>query len=222
MMLRVRAEHEVAFGLTEHFVDGGAEGVVAPIRAGLCRPIRRREMIARRSTPKRSTGSGICRITPQHRRRQQRGATRWRAHHGEGLLRIEARGAKGEHRNTVKPRRHQHIHQAGEPRPVGRRPHAVAGLRKEIEAQLDSRQVPEHRTMRLQRAFRIAGRARGEIEERWVVGSGIDIFKAVAGGFERSGKGRRIRRRPHRSGRRAPARAPGASPSPPSANWQGR
>ena len=107
------------------------------------------------------------------------------ADHGEGLFGIEPRRAEGEDGNAVVPGGHQYIHQAGEPCPVGRRPHDVAGLREKIETEFGARQMTEHGTVRLQRPFRIAGGARGEVQERRIVSRGIDVREAVARRFER-------------------------------------
>ena len=148
--------------------------------------------------PKRSTGSAHLAHQAQHRRHQQRGAHLMPADHGEGLLGIEARRAEREYGNAVIPGGHQHIHQAGEPRPVGRRPHDVTRLREEIEAELGSRQMSEHRAMRLQRAFWIAGCARGEIQEGRIVGRGIDVGEGIACGLERFRQRLRFRLRGHR------------------------
>ena len=74
-------------------------------------------------------------------------------------LRLELLGAIAEHRHAVIPRREQRIEQAADPGPVRRRPHQVAGLRKEIMCHLDIGQMAEQHAMGVQRALRIPCRA---------------------------------------------------------------
>ncbi len=153
------------------------------------------EMIVRKSIAVTLHRIGNLTHHPEHGRRQQCGPHPVTAHHGESLLGVEARRAKRQHWHSVEPGGHQHVHQPREPRPVGRRPHAVARLRKRIETHLGPRHVSEHRAVRLQRAFRVACCARGEIEECRIVGCGVDIFETVTRGFDRLGNGRRVRHR---------------------------
>ena len=95
------------------------------------------------------------------------------------------------------PSGHQHIHQASEPCPIRRRPHDVARLREEVEAELGPRQMAKHGSVRLERAFWIARGARGEIQEGRIVGRGVDVGESIASQFERSSQRLGFRRRDH-------------------------
>ncbi len=70
--------------------------------------------------------------------------------------------------------RQQHVEQAAGPGPIGRRPVAVATLRKRIMRQLGAGQMAEQHAVCMQRAFRLAGGARGVDHHRRIVRRCID------------------------------------------------
>src|ERR1700684_3976913 len=109
-----------------------------------------------------------------------------RVHHQHPLWGRELAGAMPDHGHGVVPGREQRIDQAADPGPVGRRPHQIAGLGQEIVAHLDIRQMAEHEAMRMQRALRIAGGARGEDDHRRIVGRGIGGGKFSRSRLERA------------------------------------
>src|SRR3546814_3209112 len=57
---------------------------------------------------------------------------------------------------------------------VGRRPHAIAVLRKQIVRDFDARQMAQQHTMRMQRAFGLASGARCINNDGRIVGCRID------------------------------------------------
>jgi len=111
-------------------------------------------------------------------------------HHGVGLLGVKARRAKRQHRHSVKP--------AGSTRPSTLQAGPVGWDHMQSPAAGTNRnpsRLPacvEHRAVRLQRAFRAACRARGEVEKRRIV-AGCRRFRNCHARLRSLGNGRRVR-----------------------------
>ena len=90
------------------------------------------------------------------------------------FLGVEFRHAFGDHANAVKQRGQQHVHQAAGPGPIRRRPHPIAGLRKELMRKLDAGKVAEQNPMRVEHALGIAGRAGSVDDDRGIFGPRFD------------------------------------------------
>jgi hypothetical protein len=84
-----------------------------------------------------------------------------------------------QHGHAVVQARQQHVEQAADPGPVGRRPEQVAGLGEQLLRHLHARQVAEQDAVRVQRALRAAGGAGGVDDHRRVVRAGRDAGVAV-------------------------------------------
>ena len=121
----------------------------------------------------------------QRGRRQEHVAHAVIGHQLHRRLRLEFSGAMSDHRHAMIPGRKQRIEQSADPRPVGRRPHHVAGLRQEIVHHLDIGQMAEQHAMGVQRAFRISRRAGGVDDDGGIVGGGIDRGEFLGRGFDR-------------------------------------
>ena len=171
--LRAGAEHQIAFGLAVELVDGQPERRLAPFQ---------------RLEPERLAAGGHAAqldvVAPLRVRRRAHHAQRGRRDEGvahlrllqqrEGFLRIELVDAARDHRHAVVQARQQHVEQPAGPGPVGRRPVAVACLRKRIMRQFGAGQMSEQHAMAVQRALGLAGGARGVDHHRRIVGRGID------------------------------------------------
>ena len=106
----------------------------------------------------------------QCRRRQEHVAHGMIGHQLHRGLRFEFFRAMPDHWHAVIPGREQRIEQAADPRPVGRRPHHIAGLWHKIVHHLDVRQMTEHHAMSMQRAFGISCGTRSVNNDRRVIG----------------------------------------------------
>ena len=206
-----RHDH-VAFGLAIELVQGQAEFAPSPFQQFLAERLAAARRRAQRERPARARR----RHQPQHpqRGRRQEGAGHLVARHQvEGRLGVELGEAAGEHRDAVMPGRQQHVEQAADPGPVGRRPDEVAFLRKRAVRHLDAGQVPEQHAVRMQDPLGLAGGAGGVDDDRRIVGGGVDRLEVVRlrchrmlqrqdGGPRRrragrsaAGRGRAVRRR---------------------------
>ena len=108
---------------------------------------------------------------------------------GSAIIVIAACGfefsrAMADQRNAEIPERKQGVDQPADPGPVGRCPHQVAGLRQEIVAHLDIRQMAEQHAMGMQCAFRVTCRTRGVDDQRGIVGRGVDRRKSGDAAFD--------------------------------------
>ena len=86
------------------------------------------------------------------------------------------------------PGRKQDVEKATDPRPVGRRPEMVAGLREELMRHLHAWQMAEQHAVRVQGPFWLAGRARRVDDDGRVLGQGVDRREPVGGRFHGSAK----------------------------------
>ena len=85
--------------------------------------------------------------------------------------------APRDERHAMVQRRHHHVDEAADPRPIGRRPDAIAGLRKQIMTHFDARQMAEQGAMRVQRPFRGTGGAGRVDDDGGIVGPRVDRRK---------------------------------------------
>src|SRR5260221_488521 len=67
------------------------------------------------------------------------------------------------------------------PRPVGRRPEQIPGLREEVVRMHEPRDIADDQAMRLQRALRRAGGAAGVDDDRRIIGARIDRLEIATG-----------------------------------------
>ena len=163
------ADHQIALGLAVEFVDGEAERGTAPLvglgaerlAAGadgaqlqVMAAARRRHRAQHAQRGRRD--EGVAHTMPRHGRKR--------------LLGIELVEALRHHGHAAVERRQQAVEQAAGPGPVGRRPEAVAGLRKEIVRHLDAGIMPEQHAMGMQRALGRPGGARGVDHHGGIVG----------------------------------------------------
>ncbi len=183
---RVAADHEIAFGLAEHFMGVDAEGRAHPVQQFAAERLAAGKDAAQPDALMFDVG------LPhqfQRGRRQEHVADAVVGHDSHRRLRLEFSRAMTDDRHAVIPGREQRVDQAADPGPVGRRPHQVAGLWQEIVAHLDIGQMAEHHAMRMQRALRVSRGARGVDDQGGIVGRGIDGGKV---------RGRRLQRGPER------------------------
>ncbi|KAG1443497.1 hypothetical protein G6F57_018084 [Rhizopus arrhizus] len=93
-------------------------------------------------------------------------------HQFQGGGAVELLETTRQHGHAVVPRRQQHIQQAADPGPVGRRPHQLGVFGEELVRHLHAGQMPQQDAMRVQRALGLArGTGRIEDEERML---GVD------------------------------------------------
>ena len=166
---RVRvADDVVHLGLAEHLVDRDAERVLRP------REHRRAHRLAGAHDAAQVDVEVLARPRKrlhhqlERRRKQERVADLVFLHQPERALGIEA-AAVADDRLAEIQRRQQRIHQPAGPRPVGRRPEQVAGLRKAVVRMHEARQVAEQAAVRHQRALGRPGGAARVDDERGVV-----------------------------------------------------
>ena len=196
--LRAGADHQIAFGLAVEFVDGQAEGRLAPFQRLDAERLAARGHAAQLEI----VAAARIRRRAHHAQRGRRNEGVAHAdvlHQREGFFRIELVELARDHRHAVMQARQQRIEQTAGPGPVGRRPVAVAGLRKRIMRQFGARHMAEQNAMGMQRAFRLAGRARGVNHHRRIVGRGIDRRESRRRARElivQTQRRRRPRRRP--------------------------
>ena len=175
------ADHQVAFGLAIEFVDGQAEGLASPVqqlRAQrlAARPDGAQLAVARREGPRADLAhqlqgggrhEGVAHLVPGHQ--------------AVGFLRVEFLRPPGQHRHAVMQRGQQHVDQPADPGPVGRRPEQIALLREELMREFHTRQMAQQGPVGMQCPLRRAGGARGEDDQRRVVGARRSGLEAVIG-----------------------------------------
>ena len=106
--------------------------------------------------------------------------TPWVRIRSKGRLGAELPEPAGNKRHTVIERGHHHVDQPADPGPVRGRPEAIAGLRQDIVAHLDARQMADQGRLRQERALRRPGGARGIDQDRRVGGGGVFRLEMAA------------------------------------------
>ena len=97
----------------------------------------------------------------------------------EGALGVELLRAMGDDGDAVVPARKQDVEEPARPRPVGRAPVAVAGLREVLVIELDRRQMTDQHAVGVERALRRARRPRRVDEDRRVLRRGRDGIQGI-------------------------------------------
>ena len=169
--VRVAADHEIALGLAKHLMGVDAKGLAHPAE----------QLAAERFTAGKDAAqldAGMLHAGLPHQlqrgRRQEDVADAEIGHHLHRRLRLEFSRAMTDQGNAVIPEREQAVDEPADPGPVRRRPHEIAGPGQEVVAHLDIGEMTEHDAVRMQRALRIACRARGVDDQRGIVGGGVD------------------------------------------------
>ena len=187
---RARGDDHVAFGLAVELVQRQAQFRMAPFEQLLAQ-----RLAAARGRAQRQRPAGARRRHqaqhPQRRRRQEGAGDPMARHQVESGLGVELGEAPRQHRHAVVPGRQQHVEQAADPRPVGRRPDQVAVPGKGAVGHLHAGQVTEEHAVGVQHALRLAGRAGGVDDDGRVVGGGVDRLEAVGLAGDRCVKGGR-------------------------------
>ncbi len=174
-------DHHVAFGLAIELVDGDAKHATPPIK-------KFRTQCFTTACDGADIAFELCRhIIPGGAHHLERG---WRQ---EGIAHAifgnQAKGGLGTEffktvchdRLAVMPGWQKHIQQPADPCPVGRGPHDIAVLRKEIMRHFDTGQMPQQHTMGMQRALWLAGGARCINDQGRFISTRLDRFEIVAG-----------------------------------------
>ena len=168
------ADEEVRLGLPVELVEADAEALAAPV-GGLDAD----GLAAARDGPE---GHGRPRVVaphqPERRRRHEDVADAGPPHQVEGTLGVELPAAVGDDGPAVPERRHQHVVEAADPRPVGRCPDDVTVVREVVVRELEAGQVAGEHPVAVQGALGRSGRARGVDEECRRVGCRGDRLEA--------------------------------------------
>ena len=108
---------------------------------------------------------------PQRGRGDERQGDVVLAHQPHGPLGVERTVEIDDHRQAVEPGGDEDVHQPGDPRPVGRRPQHVVGLREEVIDLLERGHLTKHDPLGVEDALWIAGRTGGVDQERRILGA---------------------------------------------------
>ncbi len=165
------ADDVIHLGLAEHFIDRHAQRIATPIEHRLTHRLSGAHQGTQLQLIRRARFGHRLHHHLQRGRKQECVGHAVSLHQLERALCTEAAAITDDRKSEIH-RRQQCIHQTSGPRPIGRRPEHVAGLRKPVVRSDEAGQVADQRAMRHQRALWRAGRPTGVDQQRRIIGEG--------------------------------------------------